>query len=525
MTFAIAPFSIEVSADLANEQSLNYRVSDDECVFFYAGADNNQDSFADYINGVDLAVLPLREDVSKNYSVSALQNLTLTLDTILLFASLHPALTDNELTGMNKHLQNELTSRNMYIACQDLRVDVSAKTLDWPIGGEHWFNELRNTLVLYKDKSVILDHILLKSRELTRADAGTVYTRNGNELIFSYTHNDSLFPVQAASKYAYVNMSIPVSPRSITGYVATTRKNLNIADVYNIPAGAPYSFNSNFDDETGYRTVSALTVPIISRTGVLLGVMQLLNSLDHKGRPTHFTNSMEHLITLLAEETAGALENNKNVLSGINRLLRIINMQDSAETASHATRVGAIAAELYQHWAHKQGIDAEDIRYYKSQLRLAAMLHDIGKIGISEYILKNDGNFTPQQRATMLRHTLLGAELIGSGMDDISELGAETALHHHQKWDGSWQSEQQDIPTLSGTDIPLSARITSLADVFDSFVHPRAYPNTWTFDDSVVLVQRESGKYFDPELVDCFIEILDIIKAIYKRYPAKQSEL
>jgi Response regulator containing a CheY-like receiver domain and an HD-GYP domain len=209
----------------------------------------------------------------------------------------------------------------------------------------------------------------------------------------------------------------------------------------------------------------------------------------------------------------------KNVRSSINRLMRIASLHDPSETGPHAERVGAIAAELYQEWAEARGEAEEDIRYYKGQLRLAAMLHDIGKVGVSDLILKKPGALTDEERAIMRTHTYLGSTLFAQDTGDISELAMDTTLHHHQKWDGTGYSGHSGTPVLAGENIPLAARITALADVFDALVSKRCYKEMWSFDEARARLREESGRHFDPELIDCFFEITDLITSIYERFP------
>ncbi|UQZ88182.1 metal-dependent phosphohydrolase [Deltaproteobacteria bacterium Smac51] len=382
-----------------------------------------------------------------------------------------------------------------------------------------WLREIRHTLGAYKESNVIMDRILLKSRELTSAEAGTVYLIDSGNLVFASSHNDRLFHVDSAHKHAYFHFSMPITADSISGYVALTRESLSLNDVYKLPPEAPYKFDPSMDQRTGYRTISVLAVPIVSRSNKVLGVLQLINSLDKDGNPRSFSHASERLVNIFAYEVAVTVELSQNVRKGINRLMRIANIHDSSETGPHAERVGAIAAEIYHKWAEKRKVDQEQLLYYKGQLRLAAMLHDIGKVGVSDLILKKAGPLTPEERETMCRHTWLGATLFDHETNDLTDLAVDTTLHHHQKWDGTGYSGSPDVPVLSGEDIPLAARITALADVFDALVSPRCYKRTWTFDEAESLMEKEAGKHFDPELVECFFEIKDTICKIYQRYP------
>jgi response regulator RpfG family c-di-GMP phosphodiesterase len=198
---------------------------------------------------------------------------------------------------------------------------------------------------------------------------------------------------------------------------------------------------------------------------------------------------------------------------------------DPAETGPHAERVGAIAAELYQRWAEKQGKPPDDIRYERSRIRLAAMLHDIGKVGISDLILKKPGKLTEEEFSIMRGHTALGASILKEEREaDIARLACDIALHHHQKWDGSGYAGSGNAGRLSGEAIPLSARITAIADVFDALVSPRCYKAAWSFKQAGELLGKESGRHFDPALVACMDEVVPMLDMIYNRFPDTHEE-
>jgi response regulator RpfG family c-di-GMP phosphodiesterase len=147
------------------------------------------------------------------------------------------------------------------------------------------------------------------------------------------------------------------------------------------------------------------------------------------------------------------------------------------------------------------------------------MIHDIGKVGVSDLILKKTGLLTPEERAIMCSHTYLGASLFDKVGSDITDLAQETILHHHQKWDGSGYSGNPAVPTLAGKAIPLAARLTAIADVFDALVSPRCYKKPWSFNEARNLIKKEAGHHFDPELAMCFLDLCDLVKTIYTRYP------
>jgi hypothetical protein len=378
-------------------------------------------------------------------------------------------------------------------------------------------------LSAYRDTHSILDRILTKAREITQADAGTIFLLEGDELAFAYTHNDRLFSADDAHKYAYAAIHLPVSEKSIAGYVAATGKPLNIADVHSLPPDVPYSFNDSFDRKTGYVTKSMLTLPFSKRSGEILGVLQLINSqhpIDRTACP--FSLSMENDCQQLAREVSGILERSAIEKNGILSIIRVASVHDPAETGPHAERVGAIAAELYHVWALRRGYDLDRIRHEKDLLRLAAMLHDVGKIGVGEKILSKPGKLTDEEFAVMCRHTTIGASILTEDMGEIATLAHEIALHHHQKWNGQGYSGSDDAGKLAGEDIPVGARITAIADVFDALVSQRVYKESWGLDKALNFLRKEAGTHFDPELVDCMIGLEELLRAIYEAFPDKK---
>jgi response regulator RpfG family c-di-GMP phosphodiesterase len=165
---------------------------------------------------------------------------------------------------------------------------------------------------------------------------------------------------------------------------------------------------------------------------------------------------------------------------------------------------------------------------------MAAMLHDAGKIAISDLILKKPGRLDESEFDTMKQHTVLGARLFSDRQSDFDEAAAEVALNHHERWDGNGYPGYVDVLTgraekgkaqsdgnpmgKKGEQIPLYGRIVALADVYDALSSARVYKDAW--DESKVLdtIESESGRHFDPELVEIFFSSLDFLRAIQRRY-------
>jgi cyclic di-GMP phosphodiesterase len=174
----------------------------------------------------------------------------------------------------------------------------------------------------------------------------------------------------------------------------------------------------------------------------------------------------------------------------VERLARAAEYRDD-DTGEHTRRVGQTSARL----AQILGLAEE----FVERIRLAAPLHDVGKLGISDDILLKPGKLTAEEFEVMKRHTLIGAEILGDSRSRLLELSQEIAIAHHEWWDGSGYPAG-----LEGDAIPLSGRIVALADVFDALTHARPYKAAWPIDEAVTEVSRLSGRQFDPAVVDAF---------------------
>jgi HD-GYP domain-containing protein (c-di-GMP phosphodiesterase class II) len=378
-----------------------------------------------------------------------------------------------------------------------------------------------------KDLHALLDEVLLQARRLTRADAGSIYLIENGVLNFSYIHNDTLFEASGVSRYLYANHTLPVDNRSLAGYTALTGKPLLIDDAYHLPPGMPFTFNDAFDRHSGYRTRSILAVPLVTSTGKTVGVMEIINPLKDDRSPSAFLPADLLLFSHFAHNAAAAIERAMMTREIILRMIRMCELRDPKETGVHANRVGAYAAELYHQWSLTQGLAEADIKQQKDLLRIAAMLHDLGKVAISDLILKKPAKLDPAEFRIMQYHTIFGARLFQNQASDLDALCAEIALNHHEKWDGSGYPGKiddiyQDQPPLGdgkrGEEIPIAGRIVALADVYDALVNQRVYKVPWSEAMTLDYIKDQSGQHFDPEVVDAFLAIYDVIAAIRDKY-------
>jgi putative two-component system response regulator len=162
------------------------------------------------------------------------------------------------------------------------------------------------------------------------------------------------------------------------------------------------------------------------------------------------------------------------------------------DTGAHITRLGYLAEAL----AGYLGVDAERAKL----LRLAAPMHDIGKLGVPDGVLKKPGALTAAERAQMQTHPRMGADILGGSPIPVFALAAEVALHHHERWDGNGYPEG-----LAGDAIPLSGRIVAVVDYFDALTMDRCYRPAFADDRALAMLAEQSGKAFDPAVVTVFL--------------------
>jgi HD-GYP domain-containing protein (c-di-GMP phosphodiesterase class II) len=378
----------------------------------------------------------------------------------------------------------------------------------------------------FVDMSTILDAILTETRSAASADAGTIYLAEQDQLRFAYVQNDTLFTKRVGNVQNYVDILLPLDDKSIVGHAALSKEILNLPDVANLPEGVPYSFNRSFDKENHYKTVSMLTVPIVRVGWETLGIIQLINSKDENGEIRPFTEEDTTYVQLLSMQILAALERAIMSKHLIQRTIHLATLHDPRETGAHVRRVGAYSAEIYAYWAARHDVSPTESREMKDKLKLAAMLHDIGKIGISDKILKKPGRLDIDERAVMEKHCALGARIYEETRREslLEEVAYNVTLHHHQKWNGKGYTGSPEIPLLSGKDIPLEARIVSVADVFDALTSKRSYKEPWSFEDSFAELARLSGQDFDPELIEFLPDLEDTFRAIRNCFSDQETD-
>ncbi len=387
-----------------------------------------------------------------------------------------------------------------------------------------------------KDVDVLLERILREARTLVNADAGSIYVKEGDKLKFSYSQNETLQKrLPRGKKLIYSTFEVPINNRTISGYVANTGESLNIPDAYKLLSGLPYSFNKSYDERSGYRTQSMLTFPLKTNRGDTIGVLQLINAQNASGKVAPFAKKDEPVIMHFANMAAVAIERAQMTRTMILRTIKMAELRDPKETGAHVNRVAAYAVVIYESWAGKRDTSHEMLDKNRDILRMAAMLHDVGKVAIADAILKKPARLDDAEREIMKQHTILGAKLFSERYSDFDEAAALVALNHHEKWDGTGYPghvnpfDGKVVPGCENSDgtprpkkgeeIPIFGRIVALADVYDALNSRRAYKERWDETQIFDELKATSGTHFDPELVDTFFSSLDAIHNIADRYP------
>jgi len=274
----------------------------------------------------------------------------------------------------------------------------------------------------------------------------------------------------------------------IAGSVATRGEIINIPDAYQ-----DVRFNPEVDKKTGYRTKSILTMPMKNKLGEIIGVFQCLNKKEGV-----FTKEDERLIEALASQTAIAIENaqlyeeqKKQFNSIIEVLASSIDARDPY-TAGHSQRVMEYSLGT-----------AEEMNFSKKRLetlRVASLLHDYGKIGVHDAILRKPGILTEGEYRDIQEHVVKTKEILENlyFSRDLREIPMIAAFHH-ERIDGTGYPYH-----LRNGEIPLGGRIMAIADVFDALTSRRPYRNPSSPEEAFALLEAGIGKHYDGEAVAAF---------------------
>jgi putative nucleotidyltransferase with HDIG domain len=391
------------------------------------------------------------------------------------------------------------------------------------------------------DLDVLLEKILSAARKLVNADAGTIYIKSGNCLKFSHTQNDTLQKSVGRGKTSIYDIaSVKLDHHSIAGHIGLTGETMAIADVYGLDtANGPYTFDHSYDEKANYRTHSMLAIPLKNNQNQVIGVMELLNAQNKDNQIVPFTETDIPIVRVFANNAAMAIERAQMTRTEILGLVRVLTeLRDPEETEAHVSRVGAFSGEIYLVWAQKKGLARAEIETNVETLRMAAMLHDIGKLAVPYSIREKPGRFTAEEYELMKQHTVKGAQmLLETAKSEYEEIAAEIALTHHEYWDGTgypghvkpetgrvlpgYDNGHGKARGKRGTEIPLFGRIVAIADAYDALSCNRPFRKALKEAEILKTLEKEAGRRFDPELLGAFFSTLESIRAIAHRFPEK----
>jgi len=310
-------------------------------------------------------------------------------------------------------------------------------------------------------------------------------------------------------------------PLSNSFYEHVLEKNVSSSIHHDAPINK-FSHNDSFVQklsDTGFKSI--LMVPLSFNIGhssknvaalVFASKQENAYSKDHQ----EFLNNIAPQISYAVNKTIGM---ESLIISAVEGLAKLAESRDP-ETGDHLFRMSHYSKIIAEQLAIA-GPYTNDINtnYIRALLRFAPM-HDIGKVGIGDYILLKPGKLTDEERLTMQQHPDIGAEVlrrcesqVHSLGNDIFKLGIEIAECHHEKYDGSGYPNK-----LVGVAIPLSARIVAVADVFDALTSKRPYKEAWTIERALEVMKQDTGTHFDPDVMFAFEQAIPTILTIYDKY-------
>lgn len=393
-------------------------------------------------------------------------------------------------------------------------------------------NRLATEFGNIQDIDTLLHRLLEEVLGVFYCEAGSILMKEDGMLCFRHTVTENVDLTEKMLMADGKPLRFPIDRNSMAGTAAVDGL-LVVKDAYNIPATATYKFNQTFDNLTGFKTRAVISVALRSGQNELLGVLQLFNPHDPETREaTEFSEDDQKLALHFARMASLAIERSSMTRTLVLRMIRLAEMRDPKETGVHVKRVSGVATRLYVAWAKRRGLSQEMMDKQLNHLGLAAMLHDVGKVGIDDAILKKSGKLDPDERSMMEMHAHIGAETLLGAKISLDDATRDIILYHHARWDGTgYPSHEQIVQTLEklgedtsyvpqpkGEGIPLNARIVAIADVFDALISKRAYKDAWAPEQVREEIAKCSGTQFDPELVELFVSDFDEYRKIHAEF-------
>ncbi|CAO3406231.1 HD domain-containing phosphohydrolase [Azospirillum largimobile] len=364
------------------------------------------------------------------------------------------------------------------------------------------------------------DRVLRKCREVTGAEAGTVFMLRGQG---RGRHLEAVSAQNDVIRARSALFTVPVNQTSIVGYVAATGETLLLDDAYAIPEERPYRFNPAFDQRTGFRTRSIMAFALKGARGRPIGVVQLINRRPvpgEAGAPI-FLPDHEQMIAPVNHIVGRALERAATLerLTERNRALtrerrRVAELQAETERAFMVSvNLLARAAEVHDEDTGNHILRVNEYSYalagwagcsraFCDEIRFSAALHDVGKMSVDQAVLHKKGRLDARELAEMQRHPVYGHDILV--VSDRLKMAADIALCHHEQWAGTGYPHG-----LKGEEIPLAARIVAIADCYDALRSARPYKPSFSHEKTVDILLNGDDRldpkiHFDPRLLALF---------------------
>ena len=332
------------------------------------------------------------------------------------------------------------------------------------------------------DLGSLLGLIMEEATRTMHADRSTLY-------LIDRVRNERISFIAQQSEIKEIRLPFGTG---IAGYVAKLGNTVNIGDAYKSPL-----FNKDTDIQTGYSTRTVLCVPMKNREGEIIGVLQVLNK-----KTGIFTEYDEWLFTTYANYAATAIENarlheerEKTFLSAIKALAAAIDRRDPV-TAGHSERVARLSVDI----GKSLGLSKNELK----MLNYAAILHDVGKIGVKDTILLKPGEFTPEERNEMNKHVLYTKEILEEVyFTKDFKLIPSIAAMHHERLDGTGYPYN-----LNAEQLNILGRIIAVADIFDALVsYDRPYKQVFSLSEALDIIKDEAEKkHLDAHIVKIFLD-------------------
>ena len=352
------------------------------------------------------------------------------------------------------------------------------------------------------DHKLFIEKVLKHARHIFNASAGSIALIDGEHLQFLTLQNDELDVRPLLGPHC----RIPLRKDSIAGYVALTGETLHISDPYNLPDGVPYKFNASVDQQTGFRTRAILALPLRHPTEGVIGTFEILNPKGDVFQELNFGIAKGFSAIAAANIVSRHLQESL-MAAYIEMLVRLGYAAEykDEDTFRHIQRIRYSSKVL----ARQLGCSVEE----QENIFHASAMHDVGKVGIPDAILAKRGKLDGEEWEMIKTHPEKGASILSGSETEILRLSELIAQHHHEKWNGSGYPAG-----IQGEEIPLAARIVAVADVFDALVQERPYKKAWPLEKALDLIQNESGRHFDPAVVEAFLACQEEIVHIQKEH-------